>query len=109
VYIVTRKHLNDAIQQYPDAAKEIKAWAAIVEVSRWHSFLEVRSLVTDADYVDGYVVFNFRQNRYRLITVVHYAKTIDTKQTGGHVYIRSFLTHKQYNNPENWDRRFGKK
>ena len=29
----------------------------------------------DADSVDGYVIFNIRQNRYRLITVIHCAKT----------------------------------
>ena len=37
-------------------------------------------------------------NRYRLITVVHYAKTTGERQTEGHVYIRSFLTHAEYNN-----------
>jgi mRNA interferase HigB len=109
VYIVTRRHLNEAIRRYPDAANEIKAWATIVEAVRWHSFPEVRSMFTDADYVDGYVVFNVRQNRYRLITIIHYAKMRDKKQTGGHVYIRSFLTHKEYDNPRNWDRRFGTK
>jgi mRNA interferase HigB len=107
VYIVTRRHLNEAIHRYPDAANEIKAWATIVEAVRWHNFSEVRSMFTDADYVDGDVVFNFRQNRYRPITIIHYAKTRDRKQTGGQVYIRSFLTHKEYDNPKNWDRRFG--
>jgi mRNA interferase HigB len=63
----------------------------------------------DADPVDGYVIFNIRQNRYRLITVVHYSKTMDEKQTEGPVYIRSFLTHKEYDNRSNWDRRFGTK
>ena len=63
----------------------------------------------DADPVDGCVIFNIRQNRYRLITVVHYSKTMDEKQTEGHVYIRSFLTHKEYDNRSNWDRRFGTK
>jgi mRNA interferase HigB len=109
VYIVTRRHLSEAIHRYPDAANEIKAWAMIVEAVRWHNFLEVRSLFKDADHVDGYVVFNFRQNRYRLITVNHYARTRDKKQTEGHVYIRSFLTHKEYDNPRNWDKRFGTK
>jgi mRNA interferase HigB len=109
VYIVTRRHLNEAINHYPDAAHEVKAWATIVEVVRWHNFSEVRSMFTDADYVDGYVVFNIRQNRYLLITIIHYAKTSDRKQTGGHVYIRSFLTHKEYDNRKNWDRRFGTK
>jgi mRNA interferase HigB len=107
VYIVTRRHLKEAIDRYPDAANEIKAWAAIVGSVRWQTFSEVRNVFRDADYVDGYVVFNFRQNRYRLITIIHYAKTRDKRQTGGHVYIRSFLTHKEYDNPANWDRRFG--
>ncbi len=97
------------MEQYQDAASEIEAWAGIVEAVRWHSFAEVREMFKDADYVDGYVVFNIRRNRYRLITVIHYAKTTEEKQTDGHVYIRSFLTHKEYDNRNNWDRRFGSK
>lgn len=97
------------MEQYPDAASEIKAWVAIVQGVRWHNFTDVRSSFKDADYVDGYVIFNLRQNRYRLITVVHYAKTTTERQTDGHVYIRSFLTHKEYNNRRNWDKRFGTK
>ncbi|HWO34927.1 MAG TPA: type II toxin-antitoxin system HigB family toxin [Candidatus Acidoferrum sp.] len=87
----------------------MKAWVSIVEAARWHSFPEVCSMFKDADHVKGHVIFNIRRNRYRLITVIHYAKTTDEKQTEGHVYIRSFLTHKEYNNPDNWDRRFGAK
>jgi mRNA interferase HigB len=95
------------MESYPDAATEIKAWTAIIEAVRWHNFAEVRRMFKDADPVDGYVVFNIRQNRYRLITVVHYAKTTGERHTGGHVYIRSFLTHKEYDNRSKWDRRFG--
>jgi mRNA interferase HigB len=109
MHVVTRKHLSEAIEQYPAAANEIKAWLGIVEAVRWHNFPEVSSMFKDADYVNGYVVFNIRRNRYRLVTVIHYAKPADGKQTEGHVYIRSFLTHKEYNNPGNWDRRFGKR
>lgn len=109
MHIVTRRHLNEAIKQYKDAAGEVWAWASIVDAVRWHSFAEVREMVKDADYVDGYVVFNIRRNRYRLITVIHYAKTTDEKQTDGHVYIRSFLTRNEYDNRNNWDRRFGSK
>ena len=108
VHPVTRKHLKEALQEYPDAANEVKAWVAVVERVRWHSFAEVR-IFRDADYVRGYVVFNIRRNRYRLITVIHYAKTTDEKRTLGHVYIRSFLTHREYNDPRKWDRRFGTK
>ena len=107
--IVTRKHLTEAMESYSDAAGEIKAWMSVAKAVRWGSFLEVRHIFKDADSVDGYVIFNIRQNRYRLITVIHYVKVIRGKQTRGHVYIRSFLTHKQYDNPKNWDREFGTK
>ena len=109
VHIVTRRHLNDAAKQYPDAANEIGAWAKIVKEVRWHTFLEVRNTFKDADNVKGYVIFNVRQNRYRLVTVIHYVKTDKERRTSGHVYIRSFLTHKEYDNPANWDRRFSSK
>ena len=109
MHIVTRKHLREAMEQYPDAASEIKALVRIVEAVRWRSFAEVRRMFTDADYGDGYVIFNIRRNRYRLITVVHYAKTVDEVETEGHIYIRSFLTHKEYEDRSNWDRRFGTK
>jgi HigB_toxin, RelE-like toxic component of a toxin-antitoxin system len=46
--------------------------------------------------------------RESLITVIHYAKTSGERRTQGHVYIRSFLTHKEYDNRGNWDRRYGK-
>jgi mRNA interferase HigB len=109
VHIVTRRHLDEASKSYPDVASEIRAWISIVASVRWHNFAEVRSWFNDVDYVDGYVIFNFRQNRYRLITVIHYAKTSEKMKTEGHVYIRSFLTHKEYDNRRNWDRRFGTK
>lgn len=109
VHIVTRKHLNDAAKRYPDAAKEIGTWATIVEGVRWRNFPEVHATFSDADHVKGYVIFNFRQNRYRLVTIIHYAKTSNARRTQGHVYIRSFLTHQEYDNPANWDRRFGTK
>src|SRR5207253_9768287 len=92
------------MQEYPDAANEIKAWVVIVEGVRWHNFTEVRLLFRDADYINGYVAFNIRRNRYRLITVIHYAKTTDEKRTEGQGYIRSFLTHKDDNDPRKWPR-----
>jgi mRNA interferase HigB len=109
VHLVTRKHLRDATESYPDAANEIQAWIVIVKAVRWHNFNEVRQVFKDADSVNDYVVFDFRKNRYRLITVIHYAKTKDEQKTEGHVYVRSFLTHKEYDNPNNWDRRYGTK
>jgi mRNA interferase HigB len=107
VHIVTRKHLQKAMRQYPDTANEIKAWVVIVKGARWHNFPELRSAFKQADNVEGYVIFNIRQNRYRLVTIIHYSRTTNQKRIQGHVYIPSFLTHKEYDNPANWDRKFG--
>ncbi|MFZ0395667.1 MAG: type II toxin-antitoxin system HigB family toxin [Terracidiphilus sp.] len=109
VHIVTRRHLKESMERYPDAAKELRAWIGIIAIARWRNFAEVRIWFKSADYVDGYVVFNIRQNRYRLVTVIHYAKTMGSIETEGHIYIRSFLTHSEYNNRRNWDKRHGTK
>ena len=105
--IVTPKHLDRAAARYKDAATEITAWEAIASAVRWRNFAEVRATFPDADAVDGYVVFNIRHNRYRLITVIHYAKDLTDRQTQGHIYIRSVLTHKEYDNRANWDKEYG--
>jgi mRNA interferase HigB len=106
--IVTGRHLEDMVRRYPDAAPEISAWAKVVRASRWRNLVELRALYRDADSIRGYVVFNIRHNRYRLITVIHFSKEKDGKQTQGHVYIRSLLTHKEYDDPKNWDKEFGR-
>jgi mRNA interferase HigB len=102
MHVVTRKHLFDAVKAFPDAAKQLQAWATIVENARWKNIAEVRQMFKDADYVDGYVVFNILGNRYRLIAYIHYAKN-KPKITSGHVYIRSVLTHADYNDKKKWD------
>ncbi len=105
--VVTHKHLLAAAAEYPDAAAELAALKHIIEESQWQSFVELRATVADADAVDGYVIFNVRGTRYRLITVMHYARTRGERLTQGHCYIRSFLTHKQYDNKSNWDKEYG--
>jgi mRNA interferase HigB len=96
VHIVTIKRLQQASRDHREAAREIGAWIAVVKSERWRNFEELRATFPDADDVDGFVVFNIRHNRYRLIVAVHYAKRIDRCLTLGHVYIGSFMTHKEY-------------
>ena len=104
MHVVTAKHLNAAAKEYPDAANEINIWHKIVKAARWQNFVEVKQVFKDADDVDGYVIFNIRRNRYRLITIIHYSRQKDGGVTEGHIYIRSFLTHKEYDNKSNWDK-----
>jgi mRNA interferase HigB len=96
VHIVTIKRLQQACEKYREAAREIGAWVKIVKAARWRNFEDLRANFPDADEVDGLVVFNIRHNRYRLIVAVHYAKLMDRRLTLGHVYVASFLTHKEY-------------
>ncbi len=104
MHVVTEKHLNGAASKYPDAAKEVMAWRKIAKAARWRNFGEIRQVFKDADHVDGYVIFNIRENRYRLITIIHYSREKDGRITEGHIYIRSFLTHRQYDNQANWEK-----
>lgn len=104
MHIVTTKHLSEAAEQYQDAAKEIQAWRQIAKNARWRNFMEVRQVFRDADEIGGYVIFNIRHNRYRLVTIIHYSREKDGGITEGHIYVRSFLTHRQYDNPANWDK-----
>jgi mRNA interferase HigB len=103
MHAITRRHLSEAANRYRDTASEISAWVKIVEDSRWENFMQVRQTFPDADNVDGYVIFNVRHNRYRLVTIIHYARERNGNRTMGHVYVRSFLTHKEYDNRSNWD------
>ena len=102
--VVTRRHLIEAETRYPDAAKELRAWYKIVGAARWQSFMQIRQTFMDADMVDDFVIFNIRRNRYRLVAVVHYSRVREERLTEGHIYIRSFLTHKQYNDKANWNK-----
>jgi mRNA interferase HigB len=104
MHVVTRKHLAEAEEQHKDAAREIRAWYKIATEARWRNFMEVQQVFKDADDVDGYVIFNIRQNRYRLATIIHYARERDGRITEGHVYIRAFLTHREYDKRTNWNK-----
>jgi mRNA interferase HigB len=106
VHIVTIKRLQGASEEFREAAAGIGSWIKIVKLARWRNFVELRTSFPDADDVDGFVVFNIKHNRYRLITAVHYAKTIDRRLTLGHVYIGAFLTHKDY---DRWSALTGKR
>jgi mRNA interferase HigB len=96
VHIVTIKRLQEASEEFAEASAAIGAWIRIVKLAHWQNFVELRASFPDADEVAGFVVFNIRHNRYRLIGAVHYSKVVRGRQTIGHVYIGSFVTHKDY-------------
>ena len=104
MHIIAPKTLRQAALSAKDAAREIEAWLSVVRNARWKSLIDLRRSFPGADYVDPYVVFNIRGNRYRLITRVYYVRLNRTGALSeGHVYIRAFLTHKQYDDRSRWE------
>src|ERR1700676_208631 len=65
VQIVTRTYLEEAMEAQKDAADELKKWRRTVKAARWRRLEEVRSIFTDADDVNDYVIFNIRVGESR--------------------------------------------
>jgi mRNA interferase HigB len=105
VNVLTKPRITEAAARFPDAASELALWFKIVSNAKWHNFVELRQTFSDADRVGDYFIFNIRRNRYRLTAKIQFvvARSDGTESTG-FVYVRSFLTHKQYDNPANWDK-----
>jgi mRNA interferase HigB len=104
MHVITKRHLVEAGQKFRDAARELEAWYKIARSAGWRNINQLRETFKDADDVDGYVVFNIRHNRYRLVTRIDYVRDFKGKPTEGHIFVRSVLTHKEYDNRGNWDK-----
>ena len=103
--VLSKPRIEEASKKFPDAAKELAIWYRVTSRARWHDFNELRETFGDADRAGDYYIFNIRHNRYRLIVKIQFvAKKPDKTESIGFVYVRSFLTHKQYDNPGNWEK-----
>jgi len=76
--ITNDKHLNRALA----------AWAKVVEASAWKHFTDVRNTYKTADPVKGCVVFDIRNNRFRLIARISYKMAV--------VVVDAVMTHADY-------------
>ena len=71
-----------------DVRREALDWYRVAKAAEWADFAGVRRQFQDADLVDDLLVFNIRQNRYRLIVFPKFIfRTL---------YIKELLTHKEY-------------
>jgi mRNA interferase HigB len=104
MHVLTGKYLKEAADRYRDAARQIVAWRAIARDKRWRNPDEVRETFADVECVGDYVIFPIHQNRYRLVATIHYSRDSQGKLAEGHVWIRSFLSKKQYENAANWEK-----
>ncbi|MGC2299468.1 MAG: type II toxin-antitoxin system HigB family toxin [Acidobacteriaceae bacterium] len=104
MHVVTGKYLKEAVDRFPAAAKQTAAWRSVARDARWCSPADVKNIFADADFNGEYATFRIHQGQYRLVTTIHYSRQQNGRIAEGHIWIRSFLTEKQYENTANWDK-----
>lgn len=77
-----------------DVCTELLIWYRVAKSADWPNFAAVREIFPDADLVNGLLVFNVRQNRYRLIVYPVFSRR--------KLYLKALLSHKEYERKE-WE------
>ncbi|MBA2737816.1 MAG: type II toxin-antitoxin system HigB family toxin [Acidobacteria bacterium] len=88
MHIITRKRLNEFAEKYPDTENALADWYHLIKQNNFTNFAELKAIFSSADKVGKLTVFNIGGNKVRLIAAIHYNRK--------KVYIRSVLTHKEY-------------
>lgn len=88
IHIISRKALREFSEIHADAEAPLDTWDRIAKSADWKNIMDVKEVRPDADFVDGYTVFNIKGNDYRLITKINYRTQI--------IFIRYVLTHTEY-------------
>jgi len=84
--IISRKIVREFSQRYPDAKKPLDAWYADTKRSNWRSPTDIKEVYKNASIVaNNRVVFNIKDNDYRLVAAINYQFSI--------LYIRFIGTH----------------
>src|SRR5437870_12725985 len=87
--IVSRSRLRDFWEEQPDSEESLRSWYKVAEHAQWKTPQEVTDSFRTADILqNGRVVFNIRENRFRLVVKFHY--------NTGMAYVRFVGTHKEY-------------
>ena len=93
-HLISRKMVRDFVAIHPGTERDLEnliEWCRKVEKADWRNFGDVRATYGSADQVGELVCFNVCGNKYRILARVVYRPT-----TAAKVYLRSVLTHKEY-------------
>lgn len=96
MHVIAKPALVDFWTIHQPAEKPLQAWYHTMESEVFTDFNDLHNTFPSADLVDGLTVFNIGGNKYRLIAAIHYNRR--------KVYIRSVLTHAEYDRND-WRRR----
>ncbi|WP_211251058.1 type II toxin-antitoxin system HigB family toxin [Stenoxybacter acetivorans] len=71
--IVGRKLLEAFALKHADSRKALNVWINLVENSHWYTPQDIKSMYRSVDFLsDNRVIFNIRDNHYRLLVKVRY-------------------------------------
>jgi mRNA interferase HigB len=88
VNVISSKTIKRFAALHADAAQELLRWNKAAGHAVWRDIHEVRLHFPDADQYKSRLIFNIRQNCYRLIVKVDYRAKL--------LMVKEFLTHNEY-------------
>jgi mRNA interferase HigB len=88
LHVISRKKLLEAATEHGDLSAPLDAWYRVAKKAQWGSLEDVRRTFPSADGVGKFMVFNIKENSFRLI--------IESNYKTGRLYIRHVLTHAAY-------------
>lgn len=80
--------MDEARRDYPHAKPAISRWLTITEGAEWKTFEDVKQCFNAPDRAGKCVIFDIKNNVFRLIAIVDYARSI--------VVVKHFLKHSDY-------------
>jgi len=87
--VISRSRLREFWERQPDSEESLRSWSQITEHAEWKTPQDVKDAFRSADILkSGRVVFNIRENRFRLVVRFHF--------NTGMAYVRFIGTHKEY-------------
>jgi mRNA interferase HigB len=87
--VISYKKIQDFARKHADSKKPLYAWYKIIKHTNFGSFADLRKTFSSSDQVGKLTVFNIGGNKYRLVSAIHYNRSI--------LYIRAILTYEEYN------------
>ena len=91
--IIKRAAVLEYGRTYPQARVPLRQWLQVTRAAEWSSIQDVRRIFPHADAVtvasgNTVTVFNIGGNDFRLVVSIKYK--------WGVVYVREFMTHREY-------------
>ena len=92
--IISERSIREFWQKHANAESSMREFIKVIRQSDWSSFTDVREVFANADYHNGFAIFNVGGNSYRIVGIIEYRLHI--------VFISSVLSHSDYNVHQDW-------